>query len=133
MKITKMGPLVITNEDLSNIQKFYQDNFNFKLAFKHDAYLGLKAENNDKLELGFMSPMDEQPAYGGGGVSLCLEVDNPDAQHTRLVGNGVNVVRELQDNPWGDRSFVVVDPAGVSLYIYKRIPCSKEFEGCEKG
>ncbi len=55
------------------------------------------------------------------GVKLAFYVDNVQAWHDRLVAAGVPVARELLDNPWGDRSFGVDDPAGVRVWFVEWI------------
>jgi len=37
------------------------------------------------------------------------------------------IVIPLADNPWGDRGFGVVDPAGVVVYCHEIVPPSDEF------
>ena len=39
----------------------------------------------------------------------------------------------LKDNPWGDRSFISIDPVGVSIYVYSPIEVSEEFKRYFKG
>ncbi|MPN61454.1 hypothetical protein SDC9_209191 [bioreactor metagenome] len=38
------------------------------------------------------------------------------------------IYQEIQDKPWGERSFVVDDPSQVHLYIYKTIPATPEYQ-----
>jgi uncharacterized glyoxalase superfamily protein PhnB len=34
----------------------------------------------------------------------------------------------LEDHPWGDRGFAVMDPNGIQLYIYTETKPSEEFK-----
>jgi len=34
----------------------------------------------------------------------------------------------LEDHPWGDRGFGIVDPNGIILYFYKKIEPAEEFK-----
>ena len=69
---------------------------------------------------------------GRPGCTLCLEVDDVDKEHERVAGLGIPMVQPLKDNPWGDRSFVIADPAGTALYIYHPIEPAPEFAACFK-
>ena len=69
------------------------------------------------LEL-FGAPYAEPDAPPvGGGFAIVIQVDDVDAWHARLEAAGVPIARGLVDNPWGDRSFGVVDPDGVRIWF----------------
>jgi predicted enzyme related to lactoylglutathione lyase len=128
MKLSKNVPIVTTKK-LAEVKQFYLEHFGFETTFANDQYLGLRSAGDGAIELGFMVPCDQnEPEYTGRGITFGMEVEDVDAEHERLSGRGLEVVRPLQDNPWGDRSFVVMDPAGVALYINKPIAPSAEFE-----
>ena len=64
------------------------------------------------------------PPYGAradrrvhAGTELALEVDDVEAWHEQLEAAGVDIVRELRHNPWGDRSFGIDDPGGLRIWI----------------
>ncbi|MCP4547593.1 MAG: glyoxalase [bacterium] len=124
MELTKNVPLVITDK-LSELKAFYQKYFNFEITFENDLYLGLKAPGADGFELGFMKRGDEMmAAFGGQGLLYCLETACVDTEHQRLVDMDVEFVQPPKDNHWGDRSAIMVDPIGISLYIYQEIPAA---------
>ena len=52
-------------------------------------------------------------------VMLGVGVADAAAALARLAALGVPVARELRDNPWGDRSFGIDDPAGVRVWVYE--------------
>ena len=54
-------------------------------------------------------------------VVLSIEVDDVDGWHEQLLGAGVTVARELEDAPWGHRSFGIDDPDGFRLWFYQDI------------
>ena len=58
--------------------------------------------------------------FDGKGLTVCLEVADVDAEAARLTKAKLPVVLPLQDNPWGDRSIVFRDPAGIHVYVYQR-------------
>ncbi len=121
MKIVKYSPLITTTKKLSEIREFYTSHLGFKTTMDIPNYLGLTSMDGS-VELGFMPPEPGESVFAGAGFILCLQVPSADAEHERLVGRGLRVTRRLTSNDWGDRSFVVEDPAGMSLYIHHPIP-----------
>jgi hypothetical protein len=66
------------------------------------------------LRLGL--PSFKPPALAGhhaDGLLVVFVVDDVDAEHTRLVGEGATVVTPLETEEWGERYFQVIDPSGV--------------------
>ncbi|MBN2342025.1 MAG: VOC family protein [Deltaproteobacteria bacterium] len=125
MDVQKNTPLICT-ADLSGQKQFYQTYFGFKTVFDAPNYLALKSKNGS-CEIAFM-PAGQcgMKNYDGGTLTLCLQVDNVDKAHDRLAQSGLNVVQPPTDTPWGDRSAVVLDPIGISLYLYEKIPMREE-------
>jgi uncharacterized glyoxalase superfamily protein PhnB len=57
-----------------------------------------------------------KPASAAGhadGLLVVFTVDDVEAEHARLVGEGVDVVTPPETEPWGERYFQVADPNGV--------------------
>jgi uncharacterized glyoxalase superfamily protein PhnB len=54
----------------------------------------------------------DSPFVMPGPVSVYLVVDDPDALHARAAAAGAELVRDLQDQPYGSREFSVRDPGG---------------------
>lgn len=52
---------------------------------------------------------------------MVIEVDDVDAFHARVAGNGVAIERSLQDQTWGHRSLVISEPNGLRLYFYSEL------------
>ena len=66
-----------------------------------------------------MTPQDETPLYGKGGVTLNFMVNDVDKVYNELVEvKKLQPIRDLISNPWGDRSFILSDPLGNRLYVY---------------
>lgn len=132
MKINKLSPIV-TTEKLDDVRAFYTRHLGFKVSFDYPGgYLGLRSIQDETLEISFMTPCEHGQPYDGHGVTLCLEVDDVDAEHQRLSQAGVPIVVPIKDNPWGDRSFISVDPVGVSIYVYSPTEPTEEFQQCLK-
>jgi len=49
----------------------------------------------------------------GQGTLVVFVVPNADAEHDRLIGEGVSITTPLQTEPWGQRFFQVQDPNGI--------------------
>jgi uncharacterized glyoxalase superfamily protein PhnB len=116
MKIKKCVPLLTTTK-LGEAKAFYCEHFGFKTTFEAENFLGIASEHG-ACELSFMPSMGCAPPEQAAGLTLCLEVDDVDAEYARLGKEGVHFVQPPKDNPWGDRSAIAVDPIGVSVYIY---------------
>ena len=125
MALKNLIPLFSTDK-LAEVKQFYVAHFGFKTTFESDGFLGLKSTDSPSSELGFMVPEGDAPT-NAPCCTLCMEVDDVDKEHDRVVGLGLPVVQPLKDNAWGDRSFVIADPIGTALYIYHPIAPGPEF------
>jgi catechol 2,3-dioxygenase-like lactoylglutathione lyase family enzyme len=56
----------------------------------------------------------------GAGVFLYLSVDDVDESHKALLAKGLKPSTKPQDQPWGNREFILRDPDGYNLVIFKR-------------
>ena len=132
MMIARMTP-IITTDKLAEEKEFYSKFFGFKVIFEYaNQHIGMQSSGNDDVVISFMAPNEQTPPYQGQGVTVCLEVTDVDAQSERLTAAGLPIVVPIQDNPWGDRSFISVDPAGVSVYVYSPTEPTEEFKKCFK-
>ena len=66
----------------------------------------LGSKRDDALALG--SPCD----LGGVTQSIYVVVDDADAHYARALLNGAEIVRELEDTPYGSRDYSARDPEG---------------------
>ncbi len=58
----------------------------------------------------------------GIGVDLFIGVNGDiDALYARLQAAQVTIVRDLQEEFWGDKRFVIQDPDGYRLSLYKTV------------
>ena len=62
---------------------------------------------------GKISPKGSKGASSG----LSIRVEDPDAHHARSVAAGADVVRPLEDAPYGSRGYMVKDPEGHYWYF----------------
>ncbi len=128
MKMKRMVPIV-TISTFEGIKEFYQKHFGFKVTVESEEFLSLAPEKQEEIEISFMKPNgSEQPEFNQQGLTYCFEVEDVDAEYQRLTDESVTFHQPVQDNPWGDRSFIVSAPAGISLYIYKQTPPTEEYK-----
>jgi uncharacterized glyoxalase superfamily protein PhnB len=82
----------------------------------------LGAGKDDEYGRGFKGPQEL------GGVetrSVYIVVPDADAVHARAVAAGAEIVRPLQDTPYGSREFGVKDPEGHSWSVWTYDPWVK--------
>jgi catechol 2,3-dioxygenase-like lactoylglutathione lyase family enzyme len=127
MQIKKSVPIFFTDQ-LASIKQFYTSKLGFVVAVDSPGFLGLKDPNNEAVELAFMKPEAHQIALKGGMMYLGIEVADVDAEYERLKKNGVQIDQPPVNNPWGDRSFMVQDPIGLTLYLNTPIEPAQEYK-----
>lgn len=76
---------------------------------------------NDEAELEFFgAPRGEaQKNPAPQDMRLALMVEDVDAEYLRLKDK-LPLFDELAYRPWGDKSFGIIDPNGVIIYIFQR-------------
>lgn len=69
------------------------------------------------------TPRPHRPASPDGSLAagLAWQIDDADAEHDRLVGLGVPVVAEPENQPWGMRNFTVTGPDGVLITLFQML------------
>ncbi len=127
MKIKRVDSTISTNK-LRESKEFYMKHFGFQLVYESDWYIELIAADAPTIGISFTLPQREAGEFFKKGLIISFEVDDVDAEYHRLKAEGLEIVQDLVDKPWGERSFVVDDPNGVHLYIYKSIPPSPEYK-----
>ena len=123
--VKKFSPTISVENPVASCD-FYIKYFNAKVKFDCGWYINVAV---GECELCFMKPQSpEQPMFDGKGLMYSFEIENVDAEHSRLSKLGVTVVMPLEDHPWGDRGFGMLDPHGIILYFYKSIEPAEEFK-----
>ena len=49
-------------------------------------------------------------------------------EYEKLTQLDNQLIMPLEDHPWGDRGFAILDPNGISLYIYSMQEPAQEFK-----
>jgi uncharacterized glyoxalase superfamily protein PhnB len=118
----------ISTDKMVECRDFYIKYFGFQLVYESDWYIELMAPGMS-AGISFSKPQrDAGDFFHGTGIIVSLEVADVDAEYLRLKEAGIEICQELQDKPWGERSFVVNDPSGVHVYVYKSIPPTQEYQ-----
>jgi catechol 2,3-dioxygenase-like lactoylglutathione lyase family enzyme len=121
--------LTVSTNKLEQSRDFYRDYLGFELVFENDNYIEMLAQGSTTMGVSFVTPeLSGGEKFTGEGIILSLEAADVDAEFARLKAAGVRILEELRDKVWGERSFVINDPNGVHVYIYKAIPPTPEYQ-----
>ena len=127
--LTRRMDLTISTNKLEQSRDFYRETLGFSLVFENDNYIEMLAEGSTTMGVSFVTPeLSGGEKFTGEGIILSFEVADVDAEFARLKAAGVRILEELRDKAWGERSFVINDPNGVHVYIYKSIPPTPEYQ-----
>lgn len=127
MNIKRFDMTISTNK-LQESKEFYIRHFGFELVFESEWYIELLSPSM-AAGVSFTMPQHELGEFfNGQGLILSFGVDDVDSEYRRLKKEGLCILQELQDKPWGERSFVVNDPSGVHIYVYTMIPPQPEYQ-----
>ena len=127
----------IVTDKLAETKQFYTEVLNFGITFENEFYLLMHTPNR-QAELSFLlpnhptqKPLFQQP-FTGRGVYLTIEVEDVDALYQSVCEMGVKIEIQLQDEPWGDRHFAVLDPNGIGIDLVRYTPPAAEPENVEE-
>ena len=126
-----MFPVMVTT-DLDALKQFYESVFGFNAVFYDaDFYLHLVSPNNG-VQLGFMVANHEnQPAFLHArmvteGYVISLEVSDAHKAYQQAKDLALDVVMPLKDELWGQRHFIIQDPAGFKLDIVEHFEVTQK-------
>jgi catechol 2,3-dioxygenase-like lactoylglutathione lyase family enzyme len=117
-------PIVITDR-LHECRDFYVRWFGHEVVFEA-SWIVVLGRGAGVPALAFMhsSHPSEPPtpaAYSGEGMFITLQVDDARDEYERLAAAGLSLALELTDEPWGQRRFAAVDPAGMWVDVVEQI------------
>lgn len=131
MKINSFYPVVLTN-DVAGSKDFYTRHFPFEVTFDGGWYVSLKAKQEFPFELALLEsthptiPERFRLALNGGLI-LNFEVDDADAEYSRLKAAGLPIHLEIRSEDFGQRHFITSDPNGVLIDIIQVIPPTEDY------
>lgn len=123
---------VLMVEDVQVTAAFYTRFMGFEETFAMDWYVSLRHAERPTSELAFLQASHETVPSGyaaaSRGVLINFEVDDAVAEYARLVGQaGLDALLPLRDEPFGQRHFILKDPAGNLVDVIQNIPPSDAF------
>ena len=135
MNLTSFYPVLCTTT-VSETRDFYVQHFGFTVVFDAGWYVSLKRDGDPAYELAVLyaghETIPEPCRQATAGVLLNFEVDDVDAEHRRLIDQaGLQQLVPLRDEPFGQRHFILVDPAGALVDVITPIPFAPEFEAAD--
>jgi len=105
---------VLPADDLGVAREFYVDRLGFRVTFEatHDGTTGLLGLERGSIALTIDCPMS------GHGRDACvsLQVDDADAYYDEWRQR-VAVKRAPKNEPWGARTFDLIDPFGNTIFV----------------
>jgi uncharacterized glyoxalase superfamily protein PhnB len=109
-------------DDPAASAEFVKRHFGFQEEMAADGFASLAhpdaAFNLVYLRIGL--PTFKPPALAGhraDGLLVVFVVQDVDAEHERLVNEGVEVTTPVETEEWGERFFQVTDPCGVVFQL----------------
>lgn len=118
MRILSVIPQLRTT-NLAESIRFYTTKVGFTVAFQYqDFYAGIRAGD----QMFHLKQVDEKDASidfvdRGDHLHLYFQTDDASATAEALKRNGVPLVRDVHDTPWGTRELVIKDDQGHTLYF----------------
>ncbi|MFC4377774.1 VOC family protein [Nocardia halotolerans] len=134
MKLSSCYPVLATSR-IAESRDFYTRWFGFEIVFEADWYVSLRrpsADGEPDYELALLDPTHPTIPTGCGkpvqGLLLNFEVDDVDAEWDRLVvTGGLHPELPLRTEDFGQRHFIVADPAGVLIDLITEVAPTEEF------
>ena len=118
MGIEDVRVVSVPVSDQARARQFYVEKLGFELVRDDDSVPGLHwvqvAPPGASTSLTLVTWFESMPA--GSLRGLVLACDDLDGTYERLVANGVEVDRELAEQPWGKEA-VIRDPDGNALVL----------------
>jgi len=127
MEIKDLSVCFTTN-DIAACKDFYTKYMGAIVTFDYSWYTSIMFMWEDrKYFLSFMAPQNNEPLHNGEGMMINMWVPDVDKEYERLQAMDIGIIVPIKDNPWGDRSFQVVDPIKNRIYIYSDRKPAPEF------
>lgn len=131
MKLSSFYPVLCTDR-VAEARDFYTAHFGFDVVFDAGWYVSLRRNGEPAYELAILDSthetLPESHRRPVAGLLLNFEVDDVDAEYQRLVTEGgLSPVLPLRSEDFGQRHFIVADPAGALIDVITEIPPSEEF------
>ena len=125
MQIVDAYPVIVTPA-IRECRDFYVRWFAFEVAFEASWFVLMTSGGEHSILVAFMHPDHPSSppspgAFQGDGSFLTLQVGDATAEYERVVGAGLRCDLPLTVEPWGQRRFGVVDPAGMWVDVVEQV------------
>jgi lactoylglutathione lyase len=110
--ITGLQTIVLFVSQVERAARFYRDQLGLEQVYEDDGRVALEC-GPTRL---FLHPTEESER-GPWNVELYFQVDDVDAAIARLRAQGVGVLLEPINEPWGERNAGSLDPDGYPVYL----------------
>lgn len=108
--------------DIDACVRFYHDliGLPIRLEYEHIDRRGVIFAVSETVELECIGPPAGKPPRRPSpeGLRIKFRVDDVDAEYERLTAAGIELIESLRDQDWGERSFALRSPDGLSVFIY---------------
>lgn len=116
---------LITTANLAQVRAFYVDLLGFDVVFEATWFILVASPGERPALLGFMHPSHPSSppgpeAFNGLGMIWTLQVEDAAGTFARMRDAGIAVLYGLADEPWGQRRFMLRDPAGLLLDVVEQ-------------
>ena len=129
--VTNIFPTICA-DDVAATREFYRHLFEFETLFDSGWYVQLGSPDDPTRQIGIVQRSHETvPArhrQRPAGVLVSIEVDDVDRIHERAARAGWAIVHSLRSEDFGQRHFMVLDPAGTLVDVITPIEPSPEME-----
>jgi catechol 2,3-dioxygenase-like lactoylglutathione lyase family enzyme len=125
MHVQDLYALIVTDE-WAECRDFYRRWLGFQVSFEASWFVYLASSGERPFGLAFMSPdHPSRPpgpeAFAGRGVLITVQVEDAAAEFDRLSRDGAPIAYPLHDEPWGQRRFALIDPAGSWVDVVQQV------------
>lgn len=132
MKFNSLYPVIMTDK-VKKVAEFYITYFNFEITFDSGWYISLiNNQQENSFELAILDykheTVPERYRKKAGGFLINIEVKNTTEMYENFVKDTkIEIIKALKDEDFGQRHFMVEDPAGILIDVIENIPPSEEF------
>lgn len=128
MNVKDLSVTLYTNQ-IAECKEFYVEVLGARVTFDSEWYVVLTFSND--MSVAFMEPDKSASEIATGNVTLNILVEDVDSEYLKLKDK-VTIVYDIANQPWGDRSFRILDPLRNIVYIYMPAAVSDEYKDAIK-
>jgi len=102
---------------LSDALAFYEEHLGFGREFVYEDFYASVSRGGATIHLKCAPKLDAERAHRKSGEHLdaYLAVSGVEELHDEFIARGTQVLKPLEERPWGARDFYVEDPDGYIL------------------